>query len=187
LPTQPLPHGHTTATTSNHSVAPAEQVWLAVRCKPRSEQQAASNLIDQQFTVFSPTITQRKRRNNCWQQVTEALFPGYLFIRVNLGEQDTSVVRSTPGVLSLVRFGYQLIPVPNAVIELLQQVECQGGPAQQQRHKAGDRVEIISGPFAGISGVYQMAKGEQRAIMLVEMLGKAQPVAVDQDHLGATL
>lgn len=165
----------------------AQQAWLAVRCKPRAEQQAAGNLRDQRFTVFSPTITQRKRRNNRWQQVTEALFPGYLFIQVNLAEQDTSVVRSTPGVLSLVRFGYQIIPVPDAVIELLQQVEGEGGPAEPARHQPGDRVEIISGPFAGINGVYQMAKGEQRAIMLIEMLGKAQPVAVDNDQLGATL
>ncbi len=158
-------------------------VWLAVRTKPRAEQQAQQHLQEQGFTVFSPTITERKRRNNRWQQVTGALFPGYLFIQVEFGQQDTSVVRSTPGVLNLVRFGQQLVPVPTPVIELLQHIEQSGGPDTAAKYQPGDRVEITDGPFAGISGVYQQAKGEQRAIMLIEMLGKAQPVAVSVEHL----
>lgn len=162
-------------------------VWLAVRTKPRAEQQAQEHLQEQGFTVFNPTITERKRRHNRWQQVTGALFPGYLFIEVALGQQDTAVVRSTPGVLNLVRFGQQLVPVPTAVIELLQQVEQAGGPASVAKHQPGDKVEIIDGPFAGITAVYQQAKGEQRAIMLIEMLGKAQPVAVGVDQLGDKL
>ncbi|HBA65303.1 MAG TPA: transcription/translation regulatory transformer protein RfaH, partial [Methylococcaceae bacterium] len=36
----------------------------------------------------------------------------------------------------------------------------------------GDKVQIISGPFAGLEGIYQMADGETRAMVLIELLRK---------------
>lgn len=166
------------------ATATATAVWLAVRTKPRAEAQAQQQLQAQGFTVFNPTITERKRRQNRWQVITGPLFPGYLFIQVALGQQDTAVVRSTPGVLNLVRFGQQLVPVPGEVIALLQSIEQQGGHNTAPPHQPGDKVAIIDGPFAGITAIYKQAKGEQRAIMLIEMLGKLQPVAVTIDQLG---
>jgi transcriptional antiterminator RfaH len=40
----------------------------------------------------------------------------------------------------------------------------------------GQRVVLTQGPFAGIEGVFQMTDGNQRVMVLIEMMRK--PVAV---------
>jgi transcriptional antiterminator RfaH len=36
----------------------------------------------------------------------------------------------------------------------------------------------VEAPFAGIEGVYQIAEGERRVIVLIEILSKCVPVCV---------
>ena len=38
---------------------------------------------------------------------------------------------------------------------------------------AGDEVQILTGSFAGINGVYQMPDGQDRAMLLIEILSKS--------------
>ena len=44
--------------------------------------------------------------------------------------------------------------------------------------KAGDRVRIMSGPFKDLEGVFQMPDGEQRSIVLLNILGKESKLEV---------
>jgi transcriptional antiterminator RfaH len=44
--------------------------------------------------------------------------------------------------------------------------------------RPGERVRLTETPFAGIQGVYQMADGEQRAMVLIELLSKPVTVRV---------
>lgn len=158
--------------------------WLVIYSKPREEERAAQHLANQGFEVFLPRLQQRKRRARGWQVVIGPLFPRYLFVRIQVGEQDTSVIRSTQGVASLVRFGYRLAEMPTEVIDYLR---AQQDPTLQARseddwpHKPGDQVSILEGPFAGLTGVYQMARDEQRVLLLVELLGRQNQVLVERN------
>ena len=49
--------------------------------------------------------------------------------------------------------------------------------------KQGERVRLTEGPFAGIEGIYQMADGERRAIVLIELLSKQVRVRVAPANL----
>ncbi|WP_188109785.1 transcription/translation regulatory transformer protein RfaH [Pseudohalioglobus sediminis] len=162
--------------------------WYTVQSKPRQENLARQNLDRQGFTTYLPLITQRKRRRNQWTQVTEPLFPRYLFIHVDPSQQSLAPVRSTLGVSQLVRFGQLLRPVPDAVIDYLRAMETADTGAREDhspRYQPGDRVEILEGPFAGLSGVYQMQDSDHRALLLVELLGRSNPVTVELDALSA--
>ena len=164
--------------------------WLAVHTRPRQEELAALNLQRQGYTTFLPQLQQRKRRSGKWQQVTGPLFPRYLFVEVHLGEQSTASIRSTTGVVGLVRFGQQLVPVDPAIIRFLQESQnlyCDGDSDEQWPHKPGDRVEILSGPFAGLSGIYQIANDAERATLLLDLLGRRTGVTVDRHSLGETI
>jgi len=44
-------------------------------------------------------------------------------------------------------------------------------------------VRLIAGPFAGIEAVFDMPRGEDRAQVLFELLGKVQRLTVNQDDL----
>ena len=160
--------------------------WYAVQTKPRQEATAEHNLQRQGFTTYLPKILLRKRRRDKWTKVVEPLFPRYLFIQVDPGEHSLAPVRSTLGVAGLVRFGHHLEPVPDSIIDYLRQAE---NPDTHQHHaddwpqQRGDAVRILEGPFAGLGGIFQAATSEQRAMVLIELLGRHNTVQVPMDAI----
>jgi transcriptional antiterminator RfaH len=162
------------------------QHWYAVQSKPRQEALAEENLERQGYRVYCPRLRLRKLRRGQWTHSVEPLFPRYLFIRTDPEEQSLAPVRSTLGVATLVRFGHLLRPVPEEVITFLKQQEDQ---AAQQRiddtwpHQPGDQVEILEGPFAGLTAIYQMPKPEDRALLLLTLLGRPNKITVDMAHI----
>ena len=49
--------------------------------------------------------------------------------------------------------------------------------------QSGDAVRLMSGPLAGLGAIYDMAKGEDRARVLLEVLGRVQRLTVEMDSL----
>ena len=49
--------------------------------------------------------------------------------------------------------------------------------------KPGERVHLTEAPFAGIEGIYQMADGERRVMVLIELLSKQVRVRVSPANL----
>jgi transcriptional antiterminator RfaH len=47
-------------------------------------------------------------------------------------------------------------------------------------------VQILQGPFAGLTGVYRMQLAESRALLLIELLGRHNEVQVDLHAIAAT-
>ena len=165
--------------SENDSDAPP---WYAVATKACYEAFAKANLERQDYQVFLPTISLKKRRRGRWMPVTEPLFPGYLFVSLVLGADDPAPIRSTVGCIGLVRFGQTYTPVPSALIVALQSASEAAGEAQLPFHQ-GDKVRLVAGPFAGIGAVFDMPRGEDRAQVLLELLGKVQRQTVNQDDL----
>lgn len=157
--------------------------WFAVHTKPRQEQLALTNLERQGYTAYLPRIHVNKRVRNRWQTVVEPLFPGYAFIRVDLDRDNIAPVRSTLGVRGMVRFGHVYTPLPGEVIALLQRCEAAQGNNPAEPFKPGDIVTIESGPFAGLEAVYHMAKAGDRAILLLQMLGKQNAIVIGHDDI----
>ena len=163
--------------------------WYAVQSRPRQEAIAELNLDRQGYHSYLPKILLRKRRRDKWTRVVEPLFPRYLFIQVDPSEQSLAPVQSTLGVAGLMRFGQLLRPVPDSVIEYLRQAEnpdTHRQHADEWPHQPGDAVQILEGPFAGQSGIFQAATGEERAMLLIELLGRQNSVTVAMDELVAS-
>ena len=160
--------------------------WYAVQTKPRQELTAEQNLQRQGFVTYLPRIRLRRRRRNKLRDAVEPLFPRYLFIQVDPDQDSLAPVRSTLGVAKLVRFGQLLRPVPDKVIDYIRQCE---DPETQQRHaetwthQPGDTLEVLEGPFANLTGIYQMPLGEERALLLIDLMGRSNSVAVERDAL----
>ena len=157
-------------------------LWYAVATKARDEAIAKANLERQGYQVFLPTISLKKRRRGRWTPAIEPLFPGYLFVALALGADDPAPIRSTVGCIGLVRFGQNHTPVPSSLIAALQRTSDGAIDAPLPFHQ-GDKVHLIAGPFAGIEAVFDMPRGEDRAQVLLELLGKVQRLTVNQDDL----
>ena len=159
--------------------------WFAVVTKPRQEQIALENLQRQDFECFLPLADnpyQRRRKRH--QRMIEPLFPRYLFLNAIAGQQNLAPVRSTRGVTTMVRFGTELAVVPESIINA---IKNRTDPAtgliriKPVELEAGDKVRIFDGPLAGITGIVQEKRSENRALILMELMGR--PTAVEVDAL----
>ena len=160
--------------------------WYTVHTKPRQEHIAEENLQRQGFIVYLPRIQATRRLKNRWRDVIEPLFPRYLFIQVDSDTKSLAPVRSTRGVSDLVRFGYQLVPVPDDLIDSIKNLEDEYSGLyipKSQLFNTGDEVMIQEGPFTDMKGVYQCDQGEQRAIILLECLGRLNTLTVSRLNL----
>ena len=159
--------------------------WYAVMCKPRREELAEANLLNQGYQVFLPRLAIQCRRDGKWVDTVEPLFPRYLFLATANHRQSLAPVRSTLGVSNLVRFGGEPATIPEAVVELLRrrQDPSTGACAQRSPFKRGAAVKLQAGPFTGLEGVFDLEAGENRVFVLLDFLGKINKVKVSRDWL----
>jgi transcriptional antiterminator RfaH len=158
---------------------PPNLAWYLVHTKPRQEEKALINLERQGYRCYLPRLTVEKIRRARVVQVTEAMFPRYLFIELDSGQQGKSwsPIRSTLGVHRLVNFGAQPARVAPDLIDLLRSRESDKTP--ETLFEPGDRVTVATGPLAGLEAIYQMADGEQRSLLLLEILSQTVRMPVD--------
>lgn len=148
--------------------------WYLVHTKPRQEKCALQNLEQQGYQCYLPTLPSEKLRQGALTLMDEPLFPRYLFIR--LGEtrsaQSWVPIRSTKGVSRLVSFGVEPAKVDDRLIELLREQETLVQAEPKHLFSPGDRVTLTEGAFVGVEAIYQMADGDQRVFVLIELMSK---------------
>lgn len=159
--------------------------WYLVHTKPRQEKCALQNLQQQGYQCYLPTLPSERLRQGALMVSDEPLFPRYLFIRLGQGDSARSwaPIRSTKGVNRLVSFGLEPAKVDDGLIELLHSHEAALQEEPERLFSQGERVHLTVGAFAGIEGVYQMADGERRVMVLIELLGKHVNLRVDVANL----
>jgi transcriptional antiterminator RfaH len=157
------------------------QRWYLVYCKPRQEVTARRNLERQSYTTYLPLMRQSRRRSGRKVSVVTAMFPRYLFIRLSEETDNWGPIRSTLGVVSVVRFGQMPAAVPDELIELLGKREDADGiqllPAEQYR--VGEKIRITEGGFAGYEGIFLARSGRDRVTVLLQVLGRATRASVE--------
>ncbi len=161
----------------------AQPNWFAVVTKPRQEQIALENLQRQDFECFLPLAENPyQKRNKKNKRLIEPLFPRYLFINAIAEVQNLAPVRSTRGVISMVRFGTELAVVPDSIIQAIKnRIDPTTGLIQIKpvEIKTGDKVRVFDGPLAGITGIVHERNSETRTLILMELLGRQTIVQVD--------
>lgn len=153
-----------------------DRQWFVVRTKARREDYAAQQLERRGVVAFLPRILEYRR-----EQVA-ALFPGYLFVHIVLTEQYHGVVW-TPGVRSFVAFGAVPTPVQDSVIHLIAASADEAGVIRPvASFRPGDRVQIRSGPLAGLVAVIQRPCSQRgRVKILLDFLRRGASVEVPVD------
>ncbi len=152
--------------------------WYAVQCKPMEDERAEINLERQGFIVFRPKARVRKRSRGRMVTREESLFPRYLFLSLEPGVDNYYPIRSTRGVLGLVRFGLNPTPVPTQVITLIQErtdpVTGCVDLVLKDAFKPNQPVTILDGPFKGYEALFLRRTGEERVMVLLEIMKQPQ-------------
>jgi len=158
-----------------------DKSWYLITSKPHKDAYAEEQLSNQGYEVYRPLAKRLRTRGRKKVELIESLFPRYLFIKMHTGIDDWGPIRSTRGVQGVVKFGTRPAKVDNYIINELREKEEQHGQKiiDLDRFNAGQVVEINGGPFDGLNGIFDCYDGEQRVIILLEMLGNVTPLKLD--------
>lgn len=165
----------------------ANQNWYLVYTKNRQEDRAQENLQRQGYHTYFPKICVNKRVRGHWQKAMEPLFPSYLFVKLSVEEDNWSPIRSTYGVNHIIKIGGQPAQIPNQVFESIkiraEQTQDQVEIDHSQVFTEGQEITIAVGPMKGLDAIFKCYKGQERALILVDLLGKISQIDIEQDSL----
>ncbi len=155
--------------------------WYLAQTLPKSEHKALVHLKHQRFGVYLPRYLAQRSHARRRDWVAKPLFPGYLFVRLDLGRDRWRAVYSTVGVRTLVSAGDRPLAVPPEVVEEVRAREDDRGFVLLGAGRAlrrGDRVRVTEGPFVNTTGLFDCRRDDQRVVVLLSLLGREVRVDV---------
>ena len=146
--------------------------WYTMRVKPHKERMVDSYLQSHDVDTYLPLV--KVNPVNPRESKVRPYFPGYLFVHVDLDEIGQNTLNWTPGAHGLVQFDGEPATVPDRLVDELEktlfEIEKSGG-LNLKHIESGDPVRIVSGPFAGYTGIFNAyASGKERVEVLLAFL-----------------
>jgi len=161
----------------------AEQAqWYAIYCKSRHERQVNQRLVALGVETFLADYTTRVHWGARVRSVQKNLLPGYLLVRLGPVWQRYHEILQIPGVVKFVgNIWPNLSSIPHEQIASLQvMLGSQLVFTEIAYLSAGDEVEVVAGPLAGIYGRVLSRKNRNcRVFISVDLLKRSIQVEVD--------
>jgi len=105
------------------------------------------------------------------------LYPGYVFVEIDLNQQVIEFIKKTPGVLNFLKDlnGY---PKEMSSKDINQILNIKPS-LREKKFTKGDVITIKKGPFNGFNGIIDDANNPRKVIILVMVFGRQTPVELD--------
>ena len=158
--------------------------WFAVRTRARAEKSVHEQLDRKKIEAFLPTAARWSRWKDRKKLVDWPLFPGYCFARFD--PADSLTVLKCVGVASIVTFGNEFAPIPDAEIDSLRILvtsTLKYDPAPFLTE--GEMVRVTHGPLAGVIGRLVRKGAKARLFLSIDLIGQAVSAEVDAGDVAA--
>ncbi len=142
------------------------------------------NMGEKIFRVEVPqkTVTQMKAGKK--QEREEKIFPGYVLVEMIMDEDSWYVVRHTAGVTKFVGSAKKPIPARDSEIKKIIHRSSSQTEKIELDVKAGDKVRIISGPFADfIADIIEVYPDKSKLRANVSIFGRETPVELEYKQI----
>jgi transcription antitermination factor NusG len=164
--------------------APCERRWYAVFTVPQNEKSVVRHLTLRDVESFLPTYEGIRVWKNRQRIKTDlALFPSYLFVKVDRGERVK--VLQAPGVLHIVGNGHQPLPLEEAEIDFLRVAFLDRKVEPYKDLVVGEKVRVKTGVLQGIEGTLVRKNSYLRFILTLNLINQHAAIEVDADTLEA--
>lgn len=158
--------------------------WFLAQLKPNGASIAERNLRRQGFRIFVPRQQETRRARGRFITRLRPLFPGYIFVALDLVQGGWRAVNSTCGISRLVCFGREPAAVPADIIDqLMLHYDGTDGQPPPKQFKPGDRVTLTGGPFTEFVATIESIAPDQRLYLLMELMGAQTRITVDAINL----
>jgi len=117
--------------------------------------------------------------------VRRKIYPGYVFVEMEVNDRSWYVVRNTPGVTGFVGSATKPVPLePQEVRRILKSQGIEKEVRPQISVEIGEQVRIISGPFDNFYATITEINNEKGTLKgLIDMFGRETSVEVDYSQI----
>ena len=163
-----------------------EERWFVARVLAHQENRAQLNLHRLGFRSFMPRLRRTVRHARKLRDTLQPLFPGYIFVVIDLSKHRWRSINGTFGVASLIMGADQPMPVPPHVIEaLVASCESRGVVRVDDSLEIGQKVRILSGPFAETLCRLAHLDDRGRVRVLLEIMGMEVAAQLDRSAIAS--
>jgi transcriptional antiterminator NusG len=142
------------------------------------------NMGDKIFRIEVPEKTVSKVKDGKRIDKEEKLFPGYVYVEMIMDDDSWYVVRHTPGVTKFVGAERKPIPVKDSEIKKILRRSQANITKVEIDVRIGDKVRIISGPFADFVGdVTEVYPDKEKLRANVSIFGRDTPVELEYSQI----
>ena len=160
----------------------AESLWYALRVRTKTEKIVAGGLNQRDIVNFLPLYKKKTQWSDRVKTSFIPLFPGYVFAKIN-GRQLHPLV-TVPGFMYIVGQGSIPEPVDESDIIAVKRIVAQGvGVGPWPFCTAGQVVEVVRGPLAGLRGVYLRSKSEDRLVISLPLLQRSVSTEIESYNI----
>ena len=164
-------------------LGPGER-WFVARVLSHQDSRAQFNLHQLGFRSFVPRLRRTIRHARRLRDTLRPLFPGYIFIVIDLSKHRWRSVNGTFGVASLIMGAEHPLPVPRGVVEaLVASIEDCGAVRFDDSLEIGQKVRILSGPFAETLCRLARLDDRGRVRVLLEIMGTEVAAQLDRSAI----
>ena len=158
--------------------------WYVIQTKPGNEHRVETNLLNQEIETFLPLVEACQWKSGKMVQTIKPFFPNYLFSRLDIGLHYYKV-KWTRGVGKILGAGNEPIPISEKVIQSIMERIINGNIVKlEDEYKEGDLIQITSGPFKDLTGIFQKKmSGSGRVRILLSLIGVDVPVQISQRQI----
>lgn len=142
------------------------------------------NMGEKIFRVEVPQKTVTQVKGGKKSEKEEKIFPGYVLVEMIMDDDSWYVVRHTAGVTKFVGSAKKPIPAKDSEIKkIIHRSQTQTQKIQLDV-KAGDKVRIISGPFADFVGdITEVYPDKSKLRANVSIFGRETPVELEYKQI----
>ena len=162
--------------------------WYVVQTHPHAEAKAVLHLGRQGYRAYLPRYRKRRRHARRVDVVAAPLFPGYLFVAIDVTMQRWRSIQSTIGISRLLCHGDEPIAIENDVIDQLRSREDGKGMIEldiRPNFTRGDKLRILDGVFTACLGLYEGMTDQERVAVLLDLFGRKVRVYLDAESVAA--
>lgn len=160
--------------------------WYVVHTRPQREAGVVLQLEAQNFRAFLPRMARTIRHARKLRLVQAPVFPGYLFVSLDLRRDRWRSVNGTFGAVGLIMGDDYPAPTPHGVVEqLLSCADARGACRFDLDLAEGQQVKVLAGPFADAIGRLIRLGDNERVQVLLDIMGGRVPVTLERSALAA--
>lgn len=167
-----------------NSINPTNLLWYVIQTKPGNEHRVEANLVNQEIETFLPLVETYPWKCGKMALTTHPFFPNYLFGRLDLGLHYYKV-KWTRGVSKILGAGTEPVPISEKVIQSIKERIVKGNVVRlEDELKEGDPVQITSGPFKDLTGIFQKKMSDSgRVRVLLSLIGVDVPIQISRTQI----